>query len=436
MIRRTLLCFLLTTGLAAAQSYEKRIAPLDPAARQTFERQPKIAVLVGVGAYPEGSGLSPLKYPAQDVAELAAELEKQGYAVRQLTDAQASRGVVVRTLSEIGQAIDPDQGTLLFYFSGHGFAAKDSNYLATWGVTSNDLEREGLALSEVERLIKETRARRQVLWIDACRNDAGSGARDVTRRSFAQLNAAEGMRVLYSTRAGSVSYEDDALKHGVFTYYLLRGLRGEAAGSDGLVTFQDLAGYVSQSVLAYGVKTGRIQRPFEAGEASGDFLLVKSGTAGAPSTGAPPATLQTPPPGRPGRQAIQSRTVDGLQMDVMGCAHKATAVVCDLRIKNMADAGIYWLIGDRGGDASRVVDDSDAVHVGHHVQAGAKIGDGLVEIDLPVGIFLGYQITFEGVGKDVKGFSMIEMLVAYTGRQASGIHPSKFRFENIPVSEN
>ena len=120
-----------------------------------------------------------------------------------------------------------------------------------------------------------------MLWIDACRNDAGSGARDVTRRSFAQLNAAEGMRVLYSTRAGSVSYEDDALKHGVFTYYLLRGLRGEAAGSDGLVTFQDLAGYVSQSVLAYGVKTGRIQRPFEAGEASGDFLLAKAGSRGA-----------------------------------------------------------------------------------------------------------------------------------------------------------
>jgi formylglycine-generating enzyme required for sulfatase activity len=302
-------CLFLLTALAGAQSYEKRVVPVDPAARQNFERQPKIAVLVGVGAYQEGSGLSPLKYPAQDVAELAAELEKQGYAVRQLTDGQASRGLVVRTLTQIGQVLDPDQGTLLFYFSGHGFAEKGTNYLATYGVTVDDLDREGLSLDEVERLVKGSRAKRQVLWIDACRNDPGSGARDVSRRTFAQLNAAEGMRVLYSTRSGAVSFEDDSLKHGVFTYFLLRGLRGEAAGGDGLVTFHDLAGYVSDSVMNYGVKTGRIQRPFDAGEASGDFLLVKAGVTNVPAVPAPP-TL--PPAGpRPGDVKVDSK--DGLK---------------------------------------------------------------------------------------------------------------------------
>jgi Caspase domain len=285
--------------ISNAQSYEKRVAPVDSSMRQTFERQRRIAVLVGVGAYPEGSGLSPLKYPAQDVRDLSTELEKQGYAVRQITEAQASRGIVVRTLTQMSQALDPDQGTLLFYFSGHGFAQQGVNYLATYGVTVDDLDREGLSLAEVEKLLKASQAKRQVRWIDACRNDPGAGARDVSRRTFAQLSAAEGMRVLYSTRAGSVSFEDDSLKHGVFTYFLLRGLRGEAAGSDGLVTFQDLAGYVADSVTSYGVKTGRVQRPFEAGESSGDFLLAKGALLPTvttdlnppPSSGAPPADL-------------------------------------------------------------------------------------------------------------------------------------------------
>ncbi len=253
----------------------RRIVRVDSAAQQTFERQPKIAVLVGIGAYPEGSGLGPLKYAGSDVRELAAELEKDGYAVRQLADAQATRGVIVRTLSQIGEALDSGQGTLVFYFSGHGFTQNGINYLATYGTSVDDLQRDGLALTEVEQLVKRSRAKRQVLWIDACRNDPQAGARDVALRSFAKLDAAEGLRVLYSTRAGSVSYEDDSLQHGVFTHFLLRGLRGDAAGTDGLVTFQDLAGYVAESVMSYGVKTGRVQRPFEAGEASGDFLMAE-----------------------------------------------------------------------------------------------------------------------------------------------------------------
>jgi hypothetical protein len=87
---RPIATLLMLTALAGAQSHDKRVAPVEPGARQSFERQRKVAVLVGVGAYPEGSGLATLKYPARDVAELAAELEKQGYAVRQLIEGQAS----------------------------------------------------------------------------------------------------------------------------------------------------------------------------------------------------------------------------------------------------------------------------------------------------------------------------------------------------------
>ena len=304
------------TSPVTAQTLEKRITPVDANVRQTFERQPKIAVLVGVGAYPEGSGLAPLKYAAQDVAELSSELEKQGLRSAAACGwARPSRGLVVRTLTQIGQVLDPDQGTLLFYFSGHGFTDHGVNYLATYGVTVDDLDREGLSITEVGRLVKATRAKRQVLWIDACRNDPGAGARDVSRRSFEQLNAAEGIRILYSTRAGSVSFEDDSLQHGVFSYFLLRGLRGEAVGSDGLVTFQDLAGYVSDAVMNYGIKTGRIQRPFDAGEASGDFLLAEGTPAGGtlalpvnPELRPAPAT--TPTAIRPGSTKVNPK--DGL----------------------------------------------------------------------------------------------------------------------------
>jgi WD40 repeat protein len=84
------------------------------------------------------------------------------------------------------------------------------------------------------------------------------------------------MRILYSTAPGSVSYEDENLQHGVFTYFLMEGLKGKAANSsDGYITFDDLDAYVIREMRSYGIETGRIQKPFELGEHNGDFFIAK-----------------------------------------------------------------------------------------------------------------------------------------------------------------
>jgi hypothetical protein len=91
-----LVILIISASFAAAQTQEKRITPVDVSARRTFDRQPKIAILVGVGAYPEGSGLAPLKYATLDVADLGAELEKQGLAVDRASELQGQIRVYLR----------------------------------------------------------------------------------------------------------------------------------------------------------------------------------------------------------------------------------------------------------------------------------------------------------------------------------------------------
>jgi hypothetical protein len=186
--------------------------------------------------------------------------------------------VVRRALGELSSALDPDQGTFLFFFAGHGFEQQGSNYLANFGSTAEDLKLEGFPVSEVEAILKGSKAKQSTMFIDACRNDPTAGARSAGARSFASLGAAQGLRVLFSTRAGRVSYESDELQNGIFTHFLVRGLRGEAAGSDGLVTFRDLSGYVVEQVRAYSFRKGGVQVPYEAGESSGDFLLARAST--------------------------------------------------------------------------------------------------------------------------------------------------------------
>jgi formylglycine-generating enzyme required for sulfatase activity len=275
---RVAVCLLLLPLLPAwaQQSSARRIVPVPTADAQAFQRAPKIALLVGVGKYPQYSGIGALQYPGRDVAALAAQLEAQGYTVIPMTDAEATRSAVRGALRNIKEVLDQKDGTLVFFFSGHGWAPAGRNFLAAYDADASGLTDSGLALDEVLKLMADTGAKRRVAWIDACRNEPGKSL--PSSRTFAALNRAEGTRVLFSTRAGRLSFENAELKQGVFTHFLIRALQGEAAGSDGLVTFRDIVDYVTDGVQAWGLRRGDLQIPYEVagGEASGDFLIARA----------------------------------------------------------------------------------------------------------------------------------------------------------------
>jgi formylglycine-generating enzyme required for sulfatase activity len=307
-VKRTLPFLLLTLPvLASAQMRERRVVPVDGNQRQSFERQAKVAVLAGVGQYPPLSGLGRLRYPAHDVDLLQAALSAQGYTIVALKDHDGTRGSIERALKNAAELADRGQGTVLFFFSGHGFADKGENYLATFEATLDDLAGTGLAVKRVEALLKATGAPRQVMFVDACRNEPGKAA---GARTFERFQSSAGMKELLSTKEGRISYEDDQLGSGVFTHFLVRGLKGEAAGQDGLVTFRDLADYVTDGVSKFGFQRGQLQVPYEAGESSGDFLLARVAAA-------PPAVMEPPrpslPPTTPELVKAKTNPNDGLE---------------------------------------------------------------------------------------------------------------------------
>ncbi|MFL6414416.1 MAG: caspase domain-containing protein [Bryobacteraceae bacterium] len=257
-----------------------------PEVKQQFEgEQSRYAILVAPNY--AGSDLNPLRFTVADTLELKGELERQGYVTRLISPGEATSESIRNALASARQLLDgKPQSTFLFAFSGHGFQMKDPsgqdrNYLATLGVTRDRLVQEALPLNEVEKLMSESGARRKVILIDACRNDPNAKGADGAR-SFAQLQESEGTTILLSTRPGGFSYEDRELGHGIFTYYLLEGLRGKAAGKDGFVTFYDLEKYVETSVVSRAMKQDLVQRPFALGEHYGDFLIA---TAAPPKSG-------------------------------------------------------------------------------------------------------------------------------------------------------
>ena len=278
---RTLLVLALAAGLVPAATPNPKSAARAKAlvaeAKDSFQSERKIAVIAAVGRY---DSLSQLRYTLADAQELGEELTRQGYTVYKLINNEATSDQIRAKLDMASSILDKEKGTLLFFFSGHGFQDNAGrNFLAAYGTTVSNLAQEGLPVAEVEQKLVSSGAKRRILIIDACRNSTGAKTSTEAPRSFARLDSASGTGILYSTRAGLFSYEDPALGHGVFTNFLLEGLRGKAAGSDGLVTLFDLANYVNANVESYASKQGWVQVPHLAGELSSDFLIASAGPA-------------------------------------------------------------------------------------------------------------------------------------------------------------
>jgi hypothetical protein len=97
-------------------------------------------------------------------------------------------------------------------------------------------------------------------------------------RSFEEelYRQSEGFAILGSCKMDQVSYDFDEKNHGVFSYFLLEGLKGPADGNqDGIITVPDANNYVATKTRQWCLKTGLQQTPTLSYNVAGEFIFVK-----------------------------------------------------------------------------------------------------------------------------------------------------------------
>ena len=81
-----------------------------------------------------------------------------------------------------------------------------------------------------------------------------------------------------ASRGSEVSLEVPELGHGLFTHYLVQGLKGAAdLDRDGIVSLQEVYQYLEQQVAQKSRAIGGNQHPVMKGELEGLLPLVKVG---------------------------------------------------------------------------------------------------------------------------------------------------------------
>ena len=220
------------------------------------------AVVVGIGAY---NAMQTLRYTDDDAYQMYAFLKSpEGGALRDdqlelLIDEVATRERIEKALERTLERADADD-IVVFYYSGHGV---DGFFVPVDFDGSNNL----LSFRRVEELLARSAAKHKLVLADACHSGGLLAARSATASSSrlydAFLASEGGTALLLSSRSEEVSLESNGLRSGVFSHYLMRGIKGEAdADGNAVVTVTELFDYIAEGVNSY---TARRQTPVLSG---------------------------------------------------------------------------------------------------------------------------------------------------------------------------
>ncbi|WP_140987161.1 caspase family protein [Asticcacaulis tiandongensis] len=264
-------------------------APVDEAAASaeaTEESARVVAIVVGIETYRPGSdGIKPVAYAKADAEAFARALELM-FAdllpeISVLTDQDATLNDIREEIRNRAYGLGPND-LFIFYYAGHGFHGGTGNRLTAWD--SRPINFEGTTLSVRDDLlepIRKSACERALAFVDACASDLRTAARDV----LAEFNPQELKTFLDKTTYISLfaacapnqkSYSHDSLKHGVWTYFLLKALEGEprALGVGGMLTSTSLQDYLRAEVPRFTNKHIKAsQTPTAILEATGTFAI-------------------------------------------------------------------------------------------------------------------------------------------------------------------
>ncbi len=222
---------------------------------------PKVwAIVVGVAAYDH---MPVLRYTDDDAYRFYAFLKSpEGGAlpdeqVRVLIDEEATRENILNSMTEVfGQAGSND--LVLFYFSGHGL---NGSFLPI----DFDGFNNKIAHEEIAGAFNKCKAKYKLCLADACHSGSilamRSGETDPVLTQYYQslAKSVSGTALIMSSKAEETSLESSGLRQGVFSHFLIRGLKGEAdKNKDKIVSVQELYDFIAESVRAY---TGNRQSP-------------------------------------------------------------------------------------------------------------------------------------------------------------------------------
>ena len=160
------------------------------------------------------------------------------------------------------------ESEVFIYFSGHGSVdiKKQKQYLIPYDIDPN-YPQVAYSLDKIYECLSRMEVKKAVIFLDACFTGQSregtlilAGIRPLLVSELSKPS--QNITVFTAASGNEIASIYSEKKHGLFTYYLLKGLRGDAdLNKDNIITIKELFNYIKDKVSETALEMDREQHP-------------------------------------------------------------------------------------------------------------------------------------------------------------------------------
>lgn len=260
------------------QEFAKPYEDLKPLKVNGYKDDNKIAIIIGIEKYVY---LANLDAPfANRDASAFREYTNRALGVKSsniklLVDHKASRPQILETFKLWLPRIAGEGGKNIYiFFAGHGLSSDDGKdlYILPQDGNSKLLEDTAITRAELIKLIQKVNPKSVTMFFDTCYSGQtrGEGMLVANKRSIIiepdEQETPNNFTIFSASNFDQTSTSIEAAKHGIFSYYLMKGLEGNADGNqDKKITNGELIAYLKTNVSKEAFTQNREQDPMLVG---------------------------------------------------------------------------------------------------------------------------------------------------------------------------
>ena len=250
---------------------------LNPSNIKTESNKDRVALIIGIEKYDQTPEASFANLDAKyffDYSRKAFGVSKSN--IKLLVDEDANLIKSLGTISKwLPGKIKDGETELIIFFAGHGLASSDGKelYLLSQDSDPDLLERTALSRTELFKQIISLNPKSVTMFLDTCYSGVSrdeetllASARPV-RIVAEEQEIPNNFTIFSASQLDQISSGLKEANHGIFSYYLMKGLEGKAdSNQDKKITNGELLAYMDENVSQKASELGRKQNPSLAGD--------------------------------------------------------------------------------------------------------------------------------------------------------------------------
>jgi hypothetical protein len=239
-----------------------------------------VAIIIGVEKYRR---LSAADYANRD-ASVFVDYAVRGLGVKQenirllLDDKADAAEILVAFRNWLPTRVNKGKTDVYVFYSGHGLPSQDGNslYFLPHEANRDLLDRTAIAQSEIVEALQRVNPKSVTMFIDSCYSGQArtgetllASARPIVVTAKHATTFPPNFTVMSASAPDQISSSSPDLKHGIFSYYLMRGMEGAAdVNNDAQITVSEMQAYLAENVTKRALGMNRTQQPQVVGDQS------------------------------------------------------------------------------------------------------------------------------------------------------------------------